>query len=89
MKEFIKDNLGTLFALSPLFPGIIVGGFAQILGLEITEGNKTQTVLFGKTIYGEDLYVVIIFTWFILFTLPFGIIWQYAINAKTKEKKKS
>ena len=87
MKQLIKDNQAILFILSPLIPLFIVGFFASILGLELTEENKTQAEVFGQIIYGKDLFPVTIFSWLILFTLPIGIIWQLVLNSNKKKEK--
>ena len=87
MKKFLSENKTFLIGAFPLFPLMIVGIVAKLLGLEITEGNESSRVIMGVTIYGKDFFPVIIFSFLVLFTGPIAFI--YDLSQKLKRNKKS
>jgi Na+/H+ antiporter NhaD/arsenite permease-like protein len=74
MKRNILAYLGiVLFAIAPLLVTTISFSMAHVLGCPIDEASNQPCIIFGLD-WGSVFYVLVVFGWFTIVTVPLGAI---------------
>jgi len=72
MKRNVLSYIGiALFAIAPLMVTIISALTAHVFGCQVDEGSSHPCMIFGFD-WGSALYVLAVFGWFTIVTLPLG-----------------
>lgn len=74
MKRNILAYLGiVLFAIAPLLVTTISFSMAHVLGCPVDEASNHPCIIFGFD-WGSVFYVLVVFGWFTIVTVPLGAI---------------
>lgn len=74
MKRIAIAYVGiVLFAIAPILVTIISGYTAHAFGCQVDEGSEHACMIFGLD-WGSAFYVLVVFGWFTIVTLPLSVI---------------